>query len=358
MTFPWPGENPVYSVKTSAQCNVAIRSIRFGVWIRIRQCKWVTSLNNPLSSKGSNTFHKWFIVYTEWWWKSKNIFRIRIHFLSPLRSTNTDRLTLWVFCLLPSATKLRQGNIFTSVCQEFCPQGGSASVHAGTHPPPGRYSPGQTPPPPGQTRPPMATSANSMHPTGMLSCYCPQWSWGKVMFLHVSVILFTGGGISVSIPGFLSGGSLSGGSLSRGGLVRGGSLTRGSVPGGLCLGVSVQGGPCPGQSLSGGGSLSWRHPRMVTSRRYASYWNAFLFFFSIRLRSHFRLMSTALKALFTTNVCVKQRMGSIETNNGVHTQRLHLAAKIKRKPKTPTLSVNSPLTLIRIRWMFLATHLV
>ena len=25
---------------------------------------------------------------------------------------------------LPSATKLRQGNVFTSVCQEFCPQGG------------------------------------------------------------------------------------------------------------------------------------------------------------------------------------------------------------------------------------------
>ena len=24
-------------------------------------------------------------------------------------------------------------------------------------------------------------------------CYCPQQSWGKVMFLHVSVILFTGG---------------------------------------------------------------------------------------------------------------------------------------------------------------------
>ena len=37
---------------------------------------------------------------------------------------------------LPAATKLGQGNIFTSVCQEFCPQGGrvSASVHAGIHP--------------------------------------------------------------------------------------------------------------------------------------------------------------------------------------------------------------------------------
>ena len=27
---------------------------------------------------------------------------------------------------LPSATKLRKGNIFTSVCQEFCPRGGGA----------------------------------------------------------------------------------------------------------------------------------------------------------------------------------------------------------------------------------------
>ena len=38
-----------------------------------------------------------------------------------------------------------------------------------------------------------------MHPTGMhsclvdLSCYCPPQSWGKVLFLHMSVILFTGG---------------------------------------------------------------------------------------------------------------------------------------------------------------------
>ena len=27
--------------------------------------------------------------------------------------------------LLPHATKLGQGNIFSSVCQEFCPRGGS-----------------------------------------------------------------------------------------------------------------------------------------------------------------------------------------------------------------------------------------
>ena len=56
--------------------------------------------------------------------------------------------------LLPAATKLGQGNIFTSVCQEFCPQGGvrvSASVHAGI-PPRGDPLRGD---PQVQTRPPL-----------------------------------------------------------------------------------------------------------------------------------------------------------------------------------------------------------
>ena len=35
------------------------------------------------------------------------------------------------FASLPPATKLRQGNIFTRVCQEFCPQGGGACVVGG-----------------------------------------------------------------------------------------------------------------------------------------------------------------------------------------------------------------------------------
>ena len=37
--------------------------------------------------------------------------------------------------LLPSATKLRQGNIFTGVCQSFCSGGVSTSVHVGIHTP-------------------------------------------------------------------------------------------------------------------------------------------------------------------------------------------------------------------------------
>ena len=55
--------------------------------------------------------------------------------------------------------------------------------------------------------------------------YRPQRSWGKVMFLHVSVILFTGGCL---VPG-------------------GGCLLRGLPgPGGLCC-------PVPGACSAGGG---------------------------------------------------------------------------------------------------------
>ena len=75
---------------------------------------------------------------------------------------------------LPAATKLGQGNIFTSVCQEFCPQGGrvSASVHAGIHSPGANTPQEQTPPPlgadtPPRSRPPRAdTHPRSRHPPG------------------------------------------------------------------------------------------------------------------------------------------------------------------------------------------------
>ena len=179
---------------------------------------------------------------------------------------------------LPPATKLRQGNVFTSMCQEFCPW--KVSVPACT----------------------------TGHMTG----------WGLCpggLCLGVSVWGFSVWG-SLS-EGLCPEGSLSRGSLSRGSLSRGLSLSGGLCPGGLCTGVSVQRSLCPGGSLSkgvsvwgslSGGSLSgglctgvlcpgcfclWvsvqggfllgRPPRtetpphMVTSGRYTSYWNAFLF---------------------------------------------------------------------------------
>ena len=64
--------------------------------------------------------------------------------------------------------------------------------------------------------------------------YRPQRSCGKVMFLHLSVILFTGGF------------SVQGGSLSRGISVQGVSLSRLGVS---VWGVSVQGGLCQGDPL-------------------------------------------------------------------------------------------------------------
>ena len=82
--------------------------------------------------------------------------------------------------------------------------------------------------------------------------------------LHLSVILFRGGGVSVQgvFPGRWS--------LSRGGSVQGGLCPGGLFPGGsLSKGVSVQRGVCPGGSLSG-------RPPYVSCGRYASYWNAFL----------------------------------------------------------------------------------
>ena len=88
------------------------------------------------------------------------------------------------------------------------------------------------------------------------SYYCPQTKFAKVMFSQVSVC--PQGGLDLC-----PGGSRSGGSLSRGGLYAGGSV---------CRGVSGQ-----GRSLSGGSLVMETPPRTVTSGRYASYWNAFLF---------------------------------------------------------------------------------
>ena len=158
-----------------------------------------------------------------------------------------------------------QGNIFTSVCQEFCPQGGrvSASVHAGIHPlgadtphqtpppqtrPPGsRHPPDQTPreqtcprtrppqtrppgadtpwtrhpldqtPPPPQQTVPYSLRVASMHPTGMHSCYiCASRTarWKKRTPL-------SGEGLCPGVS--VQGGSLSGGALSKGCCCLGGS---------------------------------------------------------------------------------------------------------------------------------------
>ena len=77
---------------------------------------------------------------------------------------------------LPAATKLGQGNIFTRVCQEFCPQGGgvSASQCMLGYIPRGRSPPGPDPPgedPPGKQTAAYGQRAAGTHPTGMHSCF-------------------------------------------------------------------------------------------------------------------------------------------------------------------------------------------
>ena len=72
-------------------------------------------------------------------------------------------LSFWshiISMLLPPATKLGQGNIFSSVCQGFCPRGQYL----------GRYPLACTPPWAG-TPPQFVHWAGGTHPTGMHSCY-------------------------------------------------------------------------------------------------------------------------------------------------------------------------------------------
>ena len=62
--------------------------------------------------------------------------------------------------VLPPATKLGQGNIFSSVCQEFCPRGGRECL--GRYPPSQAHPPGRctlgSGTPPGQVHNPWAGS--------------------------------------------------------------------------------------------------------------------------------------------------------------------------------------------------------
>ena len=87
-----------------------------------------------------------------------------VHFTEIIRRRDPS------FNIYRPQTKLRKGNVFTSVFQEFCLRGGGCiSACTGQTPLPlGRHSPGQTPP---WADPPTATAADGMHPTRMHSCF-------------------------------------------------------------------------------------------------------------------------------------------------------------------------------------------
>ena len=85
----------------------------------------------------------------------------------------------YVFCTLREVPlryfyRPRDGNVFTSVCQEFCPRGeggGWISQHVIGRQPHRQTPPRQTPPlrqTPPSTK--MATEAGGTHPTGIHSC--------------------------------------------------------------------------------------------------------------------------------------------------------------------------------------------
>ena len=80
------------------------------------------------------------------------------HSFRTMSAIEASNLFIKVRVLLPAATKLGQGNVFTGVC--LSTGGGSASVHAGIPPPPDQAPTprNQTPPdqaPPRGTRPPL-----------------------------------------------------------------------------------------------------------------------------------------------------------------------------------------------------------
>ena len=129
----------------------------------------------------------------------------------------------------------------------------------------------------------------------VLHLYRPQTKFAKVMFLHVSVILSTGGCL-------LQGGVCSGGEVCSqiGGLLRGVFAPRGVYSEGICSqGGSALGGSAPGWTgllwgvsapwgclLWGRGVCYWGSPGpsprdSYSCGRYASYCNAFLFYVKI-----------------------------------------------------------------------------
>ena len=174
-------------------------------------------------------------------------------FFRPFHTGGGGKDFLLFVVFITAATKLWEGNVFTPVCQSFCSRGGWGE---------------------GEVSVPTCTTGHITR-RGSLS------RGGFCLGVSVQGSLSRG----VSVWGiYVQGRSLSSGVSVQGGLYPGGSLPRVSLSkgGGVCWGISVQGVSVQGVSVQGG--LCWGDPLpdrdppgTVTSGRYASYWNAYLF---------------------------------------------------------------------------------
>ena len=195
--------------------------------------------------------------------------------------------------LLPPATKLGQGYVFTRVCDSVHSwRGGgmSASLHAGIHPPRGtrgRHPRARHPPP-----------QCMLGDTGNKGAICILLEYNlvtgcnevvaKVMFLHVCVILSIGGGLRAALPPprDLAGRPPGPGRHPPPDLAENPPWTR-QIPPDLADTPprTWQGEPPPDQADTPP-DLAGRTPPpreedcsiRSMSGRYASYWNAFLFY--------------------------------------------------------------------------------
>ena len=108
------------------------------------------------------------IAWCEWAYPIWKVFCSQRYFPIP------QMLKTTTFEYLPSQTKLRKGNVFTNVCQEFCPRGEVYTPRA--DPTLGRHTPRQTHTlHPGQTSPPPTPSDG--HCRGRYASY-----WNAFLF--------------------------------------------------------------------------------------------------------------------------------------------------------------------------------
>ena len=177
--------------------------------------------------------------------------------------------------LLPPATKLGQGNIFRSVCQEFCPQGGCAWLLAGGM----RGCWGAC----------MVAGGHAWMQGGMCGCQggvhgCREghaWLLGGHVWLLGGCVWLPGGMCGCRGCAWLLGACMVGGHawLAGGGGMHG---WQGGMCGWWrCVWLPGEGACMVARGAWQRGGHVWdttRYGDTINERGYASYWNAFLYF--------------------------------------------------------------------------------